>query len=338
MNRKPSLLCLFVVFTVPSLPVYAADYNQQIITTVEWLARNKSGLGYSLNSRYTEDLKYGDYTFRSTGGTSTMCVAAVFEVLIRTLAMAKDREGNPVSSKLLKGQVLDGSKALNISPYAFQYASLVNIPEYKRKFSAGIGDAFVLFGMGQYVTFKNAKGGDFVYFNRSNGSGHAVILISYLNREGKPSSDAESAIGFRYFSAQKNGTNGMGYRDAFFGSCPKVETTYVKDCGLIKSDKRALFAISRLNDPNEWFTDFSAIRVERYFKGDSIDSITADEDAFRQRAKEELTEAEKKAQVYAKQGKFPLIVTEIGGENDMAKQSLKEVEFDEDAFGPNFAE
>ncbi|MFJ3483248.1 hypothetical protein ACIPL1_07660 [Pseudomonas sp. NPDC090202] len=336
MNFKIILLGATISFL--SLPISAADYNEKIMTTVKWIEKNKSGLGYNLGSRYTEDLKYGDYTFRSTGGTSTMCVAAIFEILIRSITDAKDAEGRLVSSAILKGQVLNGSKALNIAPYAFQYASLTTIPEYKRKFSAGIGDAFVLFGMGKYVNFQRAKSGDFVYFNRTSGTGHAVIFINYLDSQGKITKNANESIGFRYFSAQKNGTNGMGYRDAFFGSCPKVDTDYVKDCSLIKSDSRAIFAISRLDDPKEWFTSFSAIRVERYFKGDSIDLITADESAFRQRATTELAEAEKKAKEYAAKGKYPLVVTKISGETDAAKQSLKTIQFDEYSFGPNFEE
>lgn len=335
MNIK-KILTIISAFTLSSA-VTANDYNKEVLKTVEWLASNKAGLGYDLRSRYTEDLKYGDYTFRSSGG-KTMCVAAVYEVLIRTLASAKDKDGVPVSENLLKGKVLAGAKALNILPYAFQFRSSAKIPEYNRFYSAGIGDAFVLFGMGRYVNFSSAKGGDFVYFNRANAGGHAVIFINYLDDLGKITTTSESAKGFRYFSAQQGGTNGMGYRDAFFGSCPKIETTYKKDCGLIKSEKRGTLAVSRLDDPKDWFTSFSAIRVERYFKGDSIDKISSDEGNFRSRARSELEEADAKAKKYASEGKFPLIVTEIAGEADAAQESLKNLEFDEDDFGLSFEE
>lgn len=329
-----------ILIALASTPfcVKAGDYNSHIIDTVKWLAENRIGLGYDLKSRFTEDLKYGDYTFHATGGTKTMCVAAVFEVLIRTLQNATDNNGEPVSASLLKANVLNGSKALNFLPYSFQYKTLVKIPEYKRNFSAGIGDALVLFGMGRYVTFGTAKSGDFVYFNRTKGSGHAAIFINYLNAQGNIENDAKNAIGFRYFSAQGNGTNGMGYRDAFFGNCPDVKTTYVRDCGVIKSDQHALFAISRLDDPKDWFTEYSAIRVERYFKGDSIALISQDESVFRQRAIADLNDAKAKAEKYAKEGKFPVIQPKLAGVNDIAQQRLKRITFDENEFGPNFDE
>ncbi|MFJ3456265.1 hypothetical protein ACIPMZ_04775 [Scandinavium goeteborgense] len=329
---------LFVALVSGPFCVKATDYNSHIMDTIKWLAENKTGLGYDLHSRFTEDLKYGDYTFHATKGTKTMCVAAVFEVLIRTLQNATDKNGQPVSTSLLTGGVVSGSKALNFSPYAFQYKALVNIPEYKRNYSAGIGDAFVLFGMGRYVTFDTAKSGDFIYFNRTGTSGHAVIYINYLNAHGNVESDVKNAIGFRYFSAQGKGTNGMGYRDAFFGSCPDVKTTYVKDCNVIKSDKHSLFAVSRLDDPKEWFTEYSAIRIERYFKGDSIAQISQDEGEFRQRAISDLEDAKAKAIKYAKAGKFPAIQPKFAGDADMAKHKLKSIAFDENSFGPNFDE
>lgn len=327
-----------IILIAASTPLYvhASDYNGQIMETVKWLAENKPGLGYDLQSRYTEDLKYGDYTFRATGGEKTMCVAAVFEVLIRTLERAKDKEGEPVSSSLLKGSTLNGSKALNFAPYAFQYKTLVNIPEYNRKYSAGIGDALVLFGMGQYVNFESAKSGDFIYFNRTGNSGHAVVYINYLNSQGRIEEDPRNAVGFRYFSAQGKGTNGMGYRDAYFGKCPDVETKYVKDCGVIKSDKHALFAVSRLNDPKDWFTRYSAIRIQRYFAGDSIALISQDEETFRKRAVADLEVAQKKAEELAKEGKFPAVAPKIAGDADMAQQQLKKITFDVNSFGPNF--
>lgn len=330
----------FQIILISMIPFYvkASDYNDRILDTVNWLSENKSGLGYDLKSRFTEDLKYGNYTFHATGGTKTMCVAAVFEILIRTLQNANDKDGRLVSDTILPGSVLNGSKALNFAPYAFQYKSLINIPEYNRKYSAGIGDALVLFGMGKYVTFETAKSGDFVYFNRTGNSGHAVIFIGYLNSQGVIENNAKYATGFRYFSAQSKGTNGMGYRDAFFDKCPNVKTKYVKDCGVIKSDKHALFAVSRLYEPKEWFPEYSAIRIERYFKGDSIEKISNDESAFREKAIKDLIEANQKAKVYAKNGKFPVIQTQTSGANDKAQQRLKSIYFDEEIFGPNYDE
>ncbi len=337
--RYKSVAVLFLATAPLSIPALAErDLNEQILETVSWLVKNKSGLGYDLRARFTEDLRYGNHVFRSIKGPKTMCVAGVFETLVRTLDAAKDSNGEPVSAKLLTGKAIDGSGALNITPYVFQYASKVTFHEYGRKFSAGSGDAFVLFGIGRYVTFDTAKPGDFVYFNRTNGSGHAVIFYGYLGATGQPVLDSKDASGFRYFSAQQGGTNGFGFRDAFFGNCPAVKHEFKEDCGLIKSSKRGMFSVSRLYDPSEWFTTYSAIRVERFFKGDTIDAIFADEQNFRSRASTELAAAEVKAKEYAKKGLFPLIVPPIAAESDMAMQKLKVVNFEEGEFGPNFGE
>ncbi|WP_397448670.1 hypothetical protein [Pseudomonas sp. NA-150] len=337
--RHQSAPVLLLTIGLLSTPVFAEqDLNKEILETVSWLAKNKSGLGYDLGARYSENLIYGDHVFRATKGSKTMCVAAVFETIIRTLQTAKDVEGNPVSSKLLPGSAIDGKGALNILPYVFQYGSTANFPEYGRKFSAGVGDAFVLFGIGRYVTFDTAKPGDFIYLNRVSGSGHAVVFYNYLGSSGKAVPDSKDASGFRYFSAQGVGTNGFGFRDAFFGNCPAVKHEFKEDCGVIKSSKRGTFSVSRLYAPSEWFTSYSAIRVERFFKGATIDTIFADEPNFRKRAKSELAEADAKARDYAKKGLFPLIVPAIGAEAEMAMQNLQTVGFKEGEFGPNFAE
>lgn len=337
--RHQSAPVLLLTATLLSTPALAEqDFNKQILETVRWLAKNKPGLGYDLRARFTENLKYGDHVFRSIKGPKTMCVAGVFETIIRTLATAKDANGDPVSTTLLTGKTIDGAGALNITPYVFQYKSVATFHEYGRKFSAGAGDAFVLFGIGRYVTFDTAKPGDFVYFNRTNGSGHAVVFYDYLGATGQTVADSKDASGFRYFSAQGGGTNGFGFRDAYFGGCPAVKHEFKEDCGLIKSSKRGMFSVSRLYAPSEWFTSYSAIRVERFFKGATIDTIFADEPNFRTRASSELAEAEAKAKEYAKKGLFPLIVPPIAAESDMAMQNLKAVSFEEGEFGPNFGE
>jgi hypothetical protein len=334
---KPALILCAALSTGAARAQVPEDYNDKIIETVEWLAKHKAGLGYDLGSRFTEDLSYGAQTFPAKGAPKTMCVAAVFEIIVRSLQSAKDEHGQPVSDKLLSAKTLFGSSALHIAPYVFQYEANVPFPEYRRPYSAGVGDAFVLFGMGRYVTLETAKPGDFIYFNRPKG-GHAVVFLSHLDERGKPAREASAHSGFRYFSAQKDGTNGMGYRDAYFGACPAVATTYRKDCNIIRSQSRKMFSVSRLYAPKDWFTEFSAIRVQRFFKGDSIDAIFGDEAQFRKRARTELQEANKKATAFARKGLFPLIVPPIAGESANAKRALETVEFEDEKFGPKFGE
>jgi len=331
-----AMLVSFAPVTSAATKEYA-DFNSQILKEVEWVAANKAGLGYHLSSRYTEDISYGSHKFKATGDGKTMCVAAVFEIVVRALNASKGADGKPLSESLMDGRTLGGNSTLSPLPYIFQYKSSSVIPEYKRKFAGGIGDALVLFGMGRYVTFDTAKAGDFVYFNRTNGGGHAAIFMAYLDGAGGVTTAPRSAAGFRYFSAQKGGTNGMGYRDAFFGACPAAKTKFVKDCGVVRSAERGMFSVSRMHDPKDWYTSYSAIRVDRYFKGDKIDAIYADEAAFRKRGKAELAAAESQARRSALQNTFPLIVPAIAGENSAAQYKLRDIGFEEE-FGPNFSE
>jgi hypothetical protein len=311
--------------------------NPQVLQTVDWLAQNKTGLGYDLHSRFTEDLKYGDTPIRSRNSPATMCVAAVYEVLVRTIDKAKTTDGKPASD-LLKPSQVKGNSALALEPYIFQFRSSVNFSEYGRKFSAGAGDAFVLFGIGRYVKFEEAKPGDFLYFNRNNGGGHAVVFMGFLDSAGKLSESGPSAAGFRYFSAQQGGTHGMGYRDAFFGKCPVVETKYVKDCGVKRSDSRATLSVARLHAPDEWFAKYSAIRVDRFLlKHEKIDAIYADEARFRTQSVADLEEAQRIAAEKARQGLFPLIVPKVEAHDSSSRIALVPVKFTEN-FGPNFSE
>lgn len=315
-----------------------ADYNDKVLATVDWLAANRTGLGYDLGARYSSDIRYGDRVFKPTGGGKTMCVAAVFEVILRALADAKDDAGRSVSKDLLTASRLDGSKAMNLLPYIFQYKSLKPFHEYNRRFSAGAGDAFVLFGIGQFVNFSDSKPGDFIYFNRAVGGGHATVFMGFLNAQGKITDQAASAAGFRYFSAQQVGTNGFGYRDAFFGRCPPVDTQYRKDCNVLKDDRRGILSVARLHHPNEWFTEYSEIRVARFFNGETIDAIYSSEPDFRAKARSDAAWAEQKAKEAQVKGVYPWIATTTGAASDNALKEVESIDFDENEFGPDFTE
>lgn len=334
----------FAILASLVLPVIAkaqspADYNHKVLATVDWLAANRSGLGYDLGARYSSEIQYGDRVFKPTRNGQTMCVAAVFEVILRTLAEAKDDAGRSVSTELLPASRLDGSKAMNLLPYIFQYKSLKPFHEYNRRFSAGPGDAFVLFGIGQFVKFADSKPGDFIYFNRAGkGGGHATVFMGFLDAHGKITNQSASAAGFRYFSAQQVGTNGLGYRDAFFGKCPKVDTQYRKDCMVLKDDRRGILSVARLHHPNEWFTMFSEIRVARFFSGETIDAIYSSESDFRAKARSDMAWAEQKAKEAQVKGVFPWIATETGAASDNALKEVEGIDFDEGDFGPDFTE
>ena len=313
-----------------------SDYNLEILKTVDWLATNKPMLGYHLGGRYSSEFTYGGKQFKPTRNGETMCVGAVYEVILRSLADAKTSQGLSVSGELLPASKLDGSRAIHLLPYIFQYKSKTPFPEYGRFFSAGACDAFVLFGIGQYVEFNKAKPGDFIYFNRDKGGGHATVFMNYLDAQGKVTEVPDAAVGFRYFSSQKGGTNGLGYRDAFFGVCPKVDTQYKKDCNLIKSGQRKLFSVARLHHPDEWFTRYSEIRIARFFNGDTIDTIYADEASFRTKAQADAEWAAAEAKKAELAGVYPWLVTDTGAASQAGLKEVSNLQFSKD-FGPDFS-
>ena len=63
-------------------------------------------------------------------------------------------------------------------------------------------------GIGHEVTLEEARPGDFVQFWRASGTGHSVVLLRLLRRDGK-------LIGLEYRSSQGS-TNGIGNRTEHF--------------------------------------------------------------------------------------------------------------------------
>ena len=69
--------------------------------------------------------------------------------------------------------------------------------------------AIVKYGLGQQITnWEMAKPGDFIDFSRTSGSGHSVIFLNWIRKDGE-------IIGLRYWSSQGS-TNGIGYKEEYF--------------------------------------------------------------------------------------------------------------------------
>ena len=68
--------------------------------------------------------------------------------------------------------------------------------------------AVKVLGIGEAVDHRSAKAGDMVQFWRKNGSGHSVMFLNWIERNGK-------RIGLRYRSSQ-TGTDGIGDRTEYF--------------------------------------------------------------------------------------------------------------------------
>jgi len=69
-------------------------------------------------------------------------------------------------------------------------------------------------GIGRQVSLEHARPGDFIQFWRANGTGHSVVLLRLLRRDGK-------LVGLEYRSSQGT-TNGIGTRiEHFADSAPR---------------------------------------------------------------------------------------------------------------------
>ncbi|WP_426211425.1 hypothetical protein [Massilia sp. TWP1-3-3] len=234
----------------------ANDLNSVILRTTEQMERELGGRNYDINSSFTEDLHYGDACcIPATNGGKTMCVAAVAEVLIRTL----NEVGKEVSEVFVKFPISHWkqSKYLNIRPHLYQFKGVQ---------SRGPGDALSRFGIGEIVPFDRMLGGDVLAFSRLNGSGHAVIFRRYIDANKHTVANySPQVVGFEYFSAQSS-TRGVGRRLAYFGQvgssrCPAYAPQGA-DCGII----RASFAnAGRLWSPERWTVDASIAALKTRF-------------------------------------------------------------------------
>ena len=169
MARPMQLTSIAAVLLLSGAAHAANDLNSVILRTTEQMERELGGRNYDINSSFTEDLHYGDACcIPATNGGKTMCVAAVAEVLIRTL----NEVGKEVSEVFVKFPISHWkqSKYLNIRPHLYQFKGVQ---------SRGPGDALSRFGIGEIVPFDRMLGGDVLAFSRLNGSGH--IRASFAN-------------------------------------------------------------------------------------------------------------------------------------------------------------
>jgi hypothetical protein len=236
-----------------SLPVRRLDFNSYILRAIDLLYQQFPRRGYSAGTAYTHDLDYSQPHEIKAGpnAPATMCVAAVSEVIIVALKLyADERKDLSVFTKLPARSWIKAS-ATDIRPYMFLYDTVD---------SNGTADALQHFGIGEHTPFPALVPGDFIGLNRENRSGHAVVFLGFLNALGQiePNYDSKKVVGFKYFSAQGNASPnaGLGYRWAFFGSCPRWhESDKLRDCGIVLSDNQTILNTGYMLHPTQWTTE-----------------------------------------------------------------------------------
>jgi hypothetical protein len=229
------------------------DFNAYMLEAVEELARTSAGQGYDKDRFYSKSTPYADGVVRANAPPLTMCVAAVAEVMITAINRYVEKTGDRSPYAYLPPSSWNSMRPQDIRSHIWVDHHLD---------SYGTADALVTFAIGRRVKFSELRPGAVINLNRTNGSGHAVIFMNYLGRQGEtlPAHTPEVA-GFRYFSAQGKGLSkdaGFGYRSAFFAVpgkqfCPVLEDkSILRDCDVKRSAGQDTLNTGYLLLPAKW--------------------------------------------------------------------------------------
>jgi len=194
-------------------------FNKYILEAIDYIAANRSGLGYDIHSYFTRTLDYGGTgSIPANHPPKTMCVAAVCEIIIEALIIWQkshaDATGQPDKTpfRQLPVKSWTGGSRADIRAHIFMYDSVK---------CRGTANALARFGVGKETAFDQLQPGDFVNFNRSK-SGHSAVFLGYIDRGYDDVPYSAEVVGFRYFSAQGQAASapnhGFGYRWGFFGN------------------------------------------------------------------------------------------------------------------------
>jgi hypothetical protein len=240
--------------------------NSYVLKAVVSLNGKYGGLGYD-NDAFTHDLIFGNEgTLAASNKPLTMCVAAQLEVLVEALnQQALD------SSDYRAFAYLPKSAWARTRPTDFRGQVWI----VAGSDGHGMADALERFGMGARHSFDQWRPGDFINFNRTNGTGHGAVFLGYLDRHGDNLDHfGENVAGFKYFSSQGKGTaGGLGYRYAFFSPfCPNgLSAGRKRDCGVVRSNSGALLNGGTAWLPIAWIQSRAVTYMSQHQKSDERD-------------------------------------------------------------------
>ncbi|MDX9723459.1 MAG: thrombospondin type 3 repeat-containing protein [Myxococcota bacterium] len=166
-------------------------FNGYILEAIEFLDANYGRMGYD-SAVLTHNIEYGTQGFiNATKPPRTMCVAAVMEVILTAMALYDaDHPGGSVYGYLPKGSFQ------TLASSSLKAHLWVNYDIN----SGGSADALRHFGMGMTVPFEQLRPGSLINLNRTTGSGHAVIFLSFIDISGNESATHhDGVVGFKYY-------------------------------------------------------------------------------------------------------------------------------------------
>ena len=224
-------------------------FNDYVLAAVDYLDAQYRLLGYDA-AVLTHDITYGSYgTIVRSGGAKTMCVAAAMEVILTAMNLWEEDTGDASVFAFLpieSWQTLDSD---HIKAHIWVNHALE---------SYGTADALAHFGMGENVSFEELRPGSFLNLNRTSGTGHAVVFLSFIDIEGNESATwHDGVVGFKYFSSQGGldvGAGGFDYRYAIFDEFGSPPMPYKRDTGVINSTDTMYLNTGMMFSPDHWST------------------------------------------------------------------------------------
>jgi len=257
-------------------PPASDRFDDYVLAAVDYLSAEYRLLGYD-SAVLTHDIPYGSYgVIESTGGGKTMCVAAVMEVILTAMNLwAEDRSDESVFDFLPIGS-WKTLASTSIKAHIWVNSSLD---------AYGTADALRHFGMGDNAGFEDLRPGGFVNVNRTNGTGHAVVFLSFIDIEGNESATWHpGVVGFKYFSSQGGldvGAGGLDFRYAIFEEFGAPAMPYKRDTGIIYSTSQHLLNTGFMYAPPKWVLPPSSAKLSgpdsvfdpSYFTGWTVDDI-----------------------------------------------------------------
>jgi hypothetical protein len=271
-------------FTVRPTAVAAGEtFNAYLLKAVTRLAEQYGLLGYA-DAALTHDISYGSQgLIKATSPPRTMCVAAVMEVLLTAMQIYAEEKKAP--------SVFD---FLPIKSYQSLSSSCIRAHLWVNHTinARGSADAARHFGMGMTVPFKELTPGSLINLNRTNGTGHAVVFLAFIDVKGKELATwSPAVVGFKYFSSQggyEAGSGGLDYRYAVFDQHGAPAMPYKADLHVIDSDDQLYLNTGIVYDPSLWLpTSWSDATqsaqaaetyplVESAFDGSYFNGVTLD--------------------------------------------------------------
>ena len=259
-------------------------FNPYIMKSVQMLYAERKGGGYDANQALTKDLAYGVNNQCCVTGVphpkppannptdhKSMCVGGIQEVIVEAINMyAQDHKNDPAAlAKLPPIDFLSGSTKLDLRPYLYEYSGFQ---------SSGTASALLRFKLGTQVPFAQLQPGSFINLNRTNGSGHAVVFLSFIDKDGNDLPSYSAAVkGFRDFTVQGEGSADAGftYRWAYFDPyCPAKNPNKPRDCGVISSSNQSLLNTGYMYDPQQWPDAQKIQQILQAMRTDFLSQIT----------------------------------------------------------------